>query len=54
MDAGYKQKLTEGLMTFVRKVTLTCYGKQSAILNLRKYGGSSGKFELYYFEALLW
>jgi len=33
MLGGCKQKMTEGLMTFVRNLTLTCYGKQSAILN---------------------
>jgi len=28
MVDGCKQKMAEGLMTFVRNVTLTCYGKQ--------------------------
>jgi len=28
-----KQKLAEGSMTFERNLSLTCYGKQSAILN---------------------
>ena len=28
MVAGCKQKMAEGLMTFVRNPTLTCYGKQ--------------------------
>jgi hypothetical protein len=32
MVAECKQKMTEGLMTFVHNLTLTCYGKQSAIL----------------------
>jgi len=38
MVAGCKQKMAEGLMTFVRYVTLTSYGKQSAILNFCQYG----------------
>jgi len=33
MFAGSKQKMAEGLMTFVRKVILTCYGKQMRLFN---------------------
>ena len=33
MFAGNKLKMAEGLITIVRNLTLTCYGKQNAILN---------------------
>jgi len=36
MFAGCKQKMAEGLMTFLRNLTLTCYCKQSAILNFKR------------------
>jgi hypothetical protein len=39
MVAGFKQKVAEGLVTFVRNITLTCYGKQFAILNFWQYAG---------------
>jgi len=36
MFAGCKQKMAEGLMTFLHNLTLTCYCKQSAILNFKR------------------
>ena len=39
----------------VLNLTLTCYGKQSSILNLANMAGSAVSLKVcYYFEALLW